>query len=263
MSIGQLEVGGYLSPDVLNKMHELGRYQEYRPMQLPFDKQELGELADTYFPDNMEREVLTNGHQWVTISEDSTTTRATTKPLNEVLFQALIMKQDWPEEPLYVIHNHPKASTLVQKTPDMSIADYSNAIHEREVLSIIPSGREMTRNSLGEEGDMRRWQEVYNVFGGGIYTNDDNKIRIWSEGAETNYHGNSKLALEYAYVDRFDENYNIVQEKNLINIRWASADENESNTDYIDPVNDPYWDDKYNQWFDQISTLQTRDPSIR
>ena len=259
---------GYLSPDVLQLMKDTDRYNEYHDFPNPPPLAERMGLVDTgIFPDNREQEVLTNGHEWRVITRKSNETSATSIPLDEVLFEALIMKQNRPEEPLYLIHNHPKASTFVQRTPDMSIPDYLEAYHEREVLSVLPSGRKMTKTATsfttGEEGDMRHWQETYNVFGGGIFTNDDLKVRIWYDGAETNRYGNSKLALEYDTVQRFDDNYNLVEEKQLANIRWAAPDEDEPNTQYIDPVNDPYWDDKYNAIRDQISTLQTRDPSIR
>ena len=259
---------GYLSPDVLQLMKDTDRYSEYHSLPNPPPLSERMGLVDTgIFPDNKEQEVLTNGHEWKVITRESGSTYATSVPLDEVLFEALIMKQNRPEEPLYLIHNHPRARNLIHREVGESDMSYLTRIKEREDLSTLPSGRKMTKTATsfttGEEGDMRHWQETHNVFGGGIFNNDDLKIRIWYDGAETNKQGNSKLALEYDTVRHFDDNYNLVTEKQLVNIRWAAPDEDEPNTQYIDPVNDPNWDDKYNTIRDQISTFVTRDPSIR
>lgn len=243
-------------------------YTYYHSLPNPLPLSERMSLVDSgIFPDNREQEVLTNGHEFKIVTRESDTTSATSIPLDEMLFEALVMKQNRPEEPIYLIHNHPNARSLIQREAGESDISYLTRLKERRDLSILPSGRKMTKTdtsfTTGEEGDMKHWQQTHNVFKGGIFNNDDLKIRIWYDGAETNAYGNSKLALEYEERQVLDDNFNFVTEKHLVNIRWAAPDEVEPDTQYIDPVNDPNWDDKYNAIRSQISTFATRDPSIR
>ena len=139
---------GYLSPDVLQLMKDTDRYNEYHSLPNPPPLSERMGLVDAgIFPDNREQEVLTNGHEWKVITRESNDISATSVPLDEMLFEALIMKQNHPEEPLYLIHNHPSAQNLIHREVGESDISYLTRIKEREDLSKLPTGRKMNKTA--------------------------------------------------------------------------------------------------------------------
>lgn len=113
-----------------------------------------------------------------------------------------------PQLPVYEIHNHPTVESYEQLG---IIYEDEHDRQNQRLASSVPSA-----------GDIRSWNQKYNLVGAGIYAQDIDELRLWRHG-DVRHKIGTKLALES------DAN------GQLVNAYWAPEEEQLPNTEYIHP----------------------------
>ena len=207
--------------NVINALIELGKDISYLSSE-EYTKAEWDNLADLKagFPTTYEGIQLTNGVSTVNLIPETPSVHSANVDDNDYFAGVMRLKAEYPELPVYEIHNHPSVEGYIKSGFffDDGEDDWKN---RQRLASSVPS-----------IGDTRRWNSLHNLVGAGIYVQDLDEIRIWREGDERIREG-SRLAIEH------DEN------RNPLNAYWAPEDENNPNTVYIRPEE---WESKKDEW---------------
>lgn len=201
------------------------------------------DLLKKGFPVDREITILTNGRHAVKAENSVSASRTTSYTLESLLDAAMKLKAADPDLPIYDVHNHPNAKYIVGESAT------EDTLEIQRVLGSVPS-----------RADIDAWDYMHNIVGAAIYHQDSNEMRIWKDGDERIRVG-TRLAIEYELRKFDDVGFKLdVPEKIPTNIHWATEDENEPNTEYIQPSE---WQEKKGEWIDKLSLKHTAAPWVR
>lgn len=219
--------------DVYKTLYNIGADPDYL-MGLDYDVPDWPSLLKQAFPTDREAIIYTNGKHATKIEELSSSHRQVGHTLEQTIDAVMKLKAVDPELPVYEIHNHPTAEVQARRLVSAGTKIGEDTLQIQRAIASVPS-----------KADIKSWDQTYNLHGAGIYHQDSNEIRVWTHGAETNRVG-TKLAIEYE-LQKFDDAGFILDEpiKQPTNVRWAAEDEDEPNTEYIDPADWPAVKDKW------------------
>ena len=172
------------------------------------------------FKKSNEQDILTDGVNVLEIGIYSSESSVTTL-LEYTLRAALRLKSMNPSAMIMDIHSHPKHRYSTQ------------SLEASAILSTLPS-----------DADFSSWSKMRTLMAGGIYSKQDNSVRVYVEPEEPEQvKVGYKLAVEYT-------------QDTPSRVRWAGEDEvNSENLKLIDPTKDEWEMELHNLRYDIAQAL--------